>query len=240
MGMFSWLTSDTKKSISNIHSERATFPVIMFDNKMNYYYEDKYEGYGVFGGKDYFNLVAEMNGFESTRENGLGIVFGEIELPFLSLPKFVEPKSVQKLINKGVNFYSKFSQSEICEYQGFFYENDYSSQSDESKVESIEIFINNTIGKVSRLISQDIKIGDIHYWMDNDKMFVSIRFERQSREDSVNDEKRIIEGELWFREQSDGFFVIDISHNYFVKMNIKNLLIALLTRSNEFLQSVES
>jgi hypothetical protein len=62
MGFFSWKTMDTDKSISNDYSSRGTFRVQMMDDKGNVWIEDKYEGYGVFGGKDYYELLAEMNG----------------------------------------------------------------------------------------------------------------------------------------------------------------------------------
>ena len=74
-GQFSWYTSDT---LSQIGSERQnTITVYMFDNKGNRWEEKKYEGYGVFGGKDYYDLVAEMNGYESDREIGIDLAFGK-------------------------------------------------------------------------------------------------------------------------------------------------------------------
>ena len=61
MGEFSWFTQNTNKQIGNMHSN--TIEVDMIDNIGNTYYEDNYEGYGVFGGKDFFELLAEMNGY---------------------------------------------------------------------------------------------------------------------------------------------------------------------------------
>lgn len=61
MGFFSWFTQDTNKSISNIHSTRERFTVYMHDNRGNKWEETGYDGYGVFGCKDYYELVAEMN-----------------------------------------------------------------------------------------------------------------------------------------------------------------------------------
>ena len=58
MGQFSWFTQDTNHRIVN----GKPFRVIMTDNKGNKYVEQCYEGYGVFGGKDYYALLAEMNG----------------------------------------------------------------------------------------------------------------------------------------------------------------------------------
>lgn len=64
MGFFSWKTMDTDKSISNESSVRGTFRVQMMDDKGNVWTEDNYEGYGIFGGKDYYELLAEMNGLK--------------------------------------------------------------------------------------------------------------------------------------------------------------------------------
>jgi len=60
-GQFSWITSDTDQQIG---SERQnTIDVWMYDNEGNSWYEDKYAGYGEFGGMDYYELLARMNGY---------------------------------------------------------------------------------------------------------------------------------------------------------------------------------
>ncbi len=60
-GQFSWITYDTDKQIG---SEREnTIDVYMYDNEGNQWYEKRYEGYGEFGGMDYYELLAKMNGF---------------------------------------------------------------------------------------------------------------------------------------------------------------------------------
>lgn len=61
MGFFSWHTSDTKKSIANHYSSKKTFVVHMITENGLVYTESSYEGYGVFGGKDIYELIAEMN-----------------------------------------------------------------------------------------------------------------------------------------------------------------------------------
>lgn len=58
MGQFSWFTQDTHRRIVN----NGCLKVTMTDNKGNKYVEDCYDGYGNFGGKDYYALLAEMNG----------------------------------------------------------------------------------------------------------------------------------------------------------------------------------
>lgn len=64
MGFFSWVTSDTNESIPNTHSCRKTFPVYVlipteFGGGM--IEEPSYEGYGDFGGRDIYDLVADWN-----------------------------------------------------------------------------------------------------------------------------------------------------------------------------------
>lgn len=66
MGQFSWFTQDTNHRIVN----DEPFKVVMSDDKGNKYVEECYEGYGVFGGKDYFVLLAEMNGLTLEQFNG--------------------------------------------------------------------------------------------------------------------------------------------------------------------------
>ena len=63
MGQFSWITQDTNEAIRESFScrNKSLTTAYMHDNKGNIWKETEYEGYGVFGGKDYYQLVAEMN-----------------------------------------------------------------------------------------------------------------------------------------------------------------------------------
>jgi len=108
MGFFSWKTQDTNRSIANCHSSRKTFPVTMTDNKGNKWTSKFYGGYGEFGGKDFYELLAEMNGEESDRDIGIGLYFGKE--PFLSPNLHEYPDA--KWENRA---------PQDCEYQGFFY-----------------------------------------------------------------------------------------------------------------------
>jgi len=72
MGYFSFKTQDTHRSIANRESRRKTFGVYMHDDQGNTYFEPSYEGYGVFGGVDYYELLANMNGLK-TRSQGIDI-----------------------------------------------------------------------------------------------------------------------------------------------------------------------
>ncbi|MEI6746940.1 MAG: hypothetical protein WCL34_13335, partial [Methylococcaceae bacterium] len=90
MGFFSWKTSDTKKVIWNEHSRKGATPspVYMITKDGRSWKEDSYSGYGDFGGKDYYELVAELNGKED-REDGIDIFFGKTYKKD-GLPKLVE------------------------------------------------------------------------------------------------------------------------------------------------------
>ena len=55
-GQFSWFTQDTDQQIGSEDENTLPF-VYMHDNKGNKWLEKNYEGYGVFGGKDYYELL---------------------------------------------------------------------------------------------------------------------------------------------------------------------------------------
>ena len=118
MGFFSWKTQDTDVSIANQYSTRSTFRVQMLDDKGNVWTEDNYDGYGEFGGKDYYELLAEMNGLASDRMLGIDLAFKDspngnnAEVKF---PNLVEMAEGWQYDPKG---------PENCEFQGFFYDDD--------------------------------------------------------------------------------------------------------------------
>ena len=76
-GQFSWMTQDTGQQIGS--EEENTIPVYMFDNTGKYYYEPNYDGYGVFGGKDYYELLDQMNGGKGDRDRGIDLAFNKEE-----------------------------------------------------------------------------------------------------------------------------------------------------------------
>ena len=84
-GQFSWMTQDTDQQIG---SERMnTIEVWMYDNEGNSWYENKYEGYGEFGGMDYYELLAKMNGYseedlkkgQEMRQIGIDLAFKKLK-----------------------------------------------------------------------------------------------------------------------------------------------------------------
>ena len=114
MGFFSWNTQDTHESIANSASSRPTFTVYMFDDKGNKWREDNYAGYGEFGGKDYYELLAEMNGLDSDRQLGIDLAYKESiygENPNCKFPNLAEDP----------NWVWRSGPVESCSAQGFFY-----------------------------------------------------------------------------------------------------------------------
>ena len=75
MGFFSWITSDTNESIANRYSNRPTFTVHMITEDGRVFTEPEYEGYGVFGGKDFYALAAELNGFTAEDDDKTRMLF---------------------------------------------------------------------------------------------------------------------------------------------------------------------
>jgi len=120
MGFFSWKTSDTKKSIANVYSVMPTFKVSMITRNGLRFDENEYEGYGEFGGKDIYELIAEMNG-KQNRYEGIDLVFandnrmGSFEVAAANgviLPKLVEDPNVD---------FDSVPYPENCPEQGYFY-----------------------------------------------------------------------------------------------------------------------
>lgn len=132
MGLFSWKTQDTDRSIPSSYSCRKPFAVYMhgfLNGEPVTFKEDNYEGYGVFGGKDFYTLVAEMNpkileekgvsltgDSDKDRVEGINIFF-QYDNPFYS-PQLTEDPKPPLLLRD----YRKAP--EDCEYQGYFYPED--------------------------------------------------------------------------------------------------------------------
>jgi hypothetical protein len=113
MGFFSFKTSEGK-SIPNIHSGRAfTVYMVMPDNTKHR--EDGYDGYGVFGGNDFYAEVAKLNG-RSGREAGITIYFDNKRRgENVRLPRFTEDPTKN---------WDDLTDPEDCPAQGYFYDDD--------------------------------------------------------------------------------------------------------------------
>ena len=108
MGLYSWRTQDTDESIPCEYADRPTFTVYM-SNGVKTWQEVNYEGYGIFGGKDYYELLDEMNDGSGDRDRGIDLAFsGKKEVIFPSLNKFPHSKFTGR-------------EPELCSNQGYFY-----------------------------------------------------------------------------------------------------------------------
>jgi hypothetical protein len=130
MGFFSWNTCDTGRSIANNCSTRPTFTVHMIAPDGRVFTETDYEGYGEFGEKDFYELLAEINGFESDRNTGIDLAFREN--PSGDNNKGVKyPKLVEDLEEDVIAQYNLLPNPEGCEMQGFFYDGDFDEDEEE-------------------------------------------------------------------------------------------------------------
>jgi len=78
-GQFSWMTQDTGEQIGSQVQNKLP-EVYMFDNMGNNYKESNYEGYGEFGGMDYYELLDKMNGGSGDRSRGISLAFNKIKI----------------------------------------------------------------------------------------------------------------------------------------------------------------
>jgi hypothetical protein len=81
MGNFSWFMADTERQIINTWCKVPKwmrFTVYMHAPDGRVFVEPDYGGYGEFGGKDYFELVAEINGLPNPdRDAGIELAYSE-------------------------------------------------------------------------------------------------------------------------------------------------------------------
>jgi hypothetical protein len=110
MGFFSFKTS-SGKSIPNIHSSRPTFTVYMVMPNNTKYREDAYDGYGVFGGVDFYETVAELND-QKGRAAGITLQFHPPEGVEVKFPRFTEDPDKK---------WEDLKDPEDCPSQGYFY-----------------------------------------------------------------------------------------------------------------------
>ena len=133
MGFFSWKTNDTHRTIWNKFTDAGnTFRVFLRDDKGNEWIEENYEGYGEFGGKDYYALVAEMNGFEASDDTseaqqalrciGIALSFYQREHWDADLREHMKGRTVlhPNLCEYEMPWFNQ--KPEVCDTQGFFEE----------------------------------------------------------------------------------------------------------------------
>ena len=113
MTFISFVTNDTCESIPNKFSNKPTFTIYMLDNKGNVWQENNYEGNGIFSGKDFFELLAEINGIKYRDEAVRAYLMDIDEKDSLIYPNIV--RDIKKWRKwKNVPIYE-------CEQNGYFY-----------------------------------------------------------------------------------------------------------------------
>ena len=124
MGYFSWKTCDSDESIANECSTHPTFTVHMIAPDGRVFTEENYEGYGEFGGKDFYDLLCELNGLSEDRSAGIDLCFKDNPSGD-DTPGVIYPKFVRDLEDDVVSQYKRLPNPESCEAQGFFYADEY-------------------------------------------------------------------------------------------------------------------
>ena len=130
MGYFSWKTCDNDESIANECATRPTFTVHMIAPDGRVFTEESYEGYGVFGGKDFYDFLCELNGLPGDRSAGIDLCFKDNPSGD-DTPGVIYPKLVHDLEDDVVAQYKRLPNPESCEAQGFFYGDEYEEDEEE-------------------------------------------------------------------------------------------------------------
>jgi hypothetical protein len=114
MGQFSWISTNGEQ-IRN--GQKVWMAYLDENDKVQVVPEQKYEGYGKFGGLDYYEVLAKMNTL-TTREDGIGISFNEIHVDEPVFPQLytVEPSPDQ--------IHNWFVECEIDPNQGWVVEDE--------------------------------------------------------------------------------------------------------------------
>ena len=100
---------EIQKKYSELFQLESSKVKKMIDDKNNVYIETDYEGYGVFGGVDFYPLLDKMNGGTGDRVTGVGKEFGF---------GIKRPKIVSIICEKR---WEELEDNVDCEYQGYFY-----------------------------------------------------------------------------------------------------------------------
>ena len=137
MGFFSWKTCDTDRSIANNDSGRPTFDVHMITPDGRVFTERDYEGYGIFGGKDFYDLLAELNGLGTDRSAAIDLCFKDNSNGD-DTPGVIYPKLVEDLSWDVEGQYSNLPNPTSCEDQGFFYSDEDEDEDDEDNFQDDE------------------------------------------------------------------------------------------------------
>lgn len=153
MGMFSWFTSDTEQQIVVDNTRN-----IIMTGKDGQIFEqrDAYEGYGVFGGKDFYEYLAELNEITPTREAGISLAFDiggrDGDLETLEKKGFYAPRLFAEESN--ARSWDRFGPPANDPNQGFDMEED--EEEDEYYDDDDDDYYESVIE-----VKEDVKVGDL-------------------------------------------------------------------------------
>lgn len=131
MGFFSWLTSDTGKSIANSASSRRTFPCYVICPDDSLIKETDYEGYGIFGGHDIYALLAKWNAPDECIGNEEVDRSIGIDIQYNRCKKLQFPIKIVEFDKYG---YNDVDASLECPDQGYFYGEDFEEDEEDVKI----------------------------------------------------------------------------------------------------------
>ncbi len=112
MGFFSWKCAECNESVSNKHSSRIDDSDCMLVTPNETYHDPEYDGYGVFGEVDVYELLGDGDRIKGIDHYHSG---DRDSLPFTI--KVVHTRCCGKN-------YDELNESKNCSEQGFFYEDE--------------------------------------------------------------------------------------------------------------------
>lgn len=123
MGFFSWVTADTNVSISNRYSDKGAFPVyVLIPEEFGggYIKEENYEGFGIFGGQDIYELIARWNFPQKCRGKSKEDI-RSIGINSACTDRLSKRLKYRIKITESPDSYENAGASRVCQFQGFFY-----------------------------------------------------------------------------------------------------------------------
>lgn len=127
MGLFSWITADTQESI-RVDGPRTVY--LLRPHGAEPLEQPVYEGYGVFGGVDAYDWLADMNEVPASggerRGDGIDFFYRHSDAGTLDRIKY----PLKFSYNKDA-VYEDLPASGSCPYQGFFYDEEYYEDSED-------------------------------------------------------------------------------------------------------------
>ncbi len=158
MGMFSWFTSDTEEQIVVDDTRNI---VMAGKDGQTFIQRDVYEGYGEFGGKDFYEYLAELNDITPTRDAGIELTFdaggqnGDLEMlekkGFFAPRLFAEERNARNWdrFDPPVSDPNQGFDMEADEEDDYYNDEDNGYQDEDDMYESVVD------------VKEDVKIGDV-------------------------------------------------------------------------------